>query len=65
GVADVPPVPWLPVEAFGRAVDSLIGAANGGPAPALDLAFGAEVVAILAAAGESITTGRTITLQAG
>ena len=62
GVADVPPVPWLPVEAFGRAVDALIAAANGGPASALDLPFGAEVVAILAAAGESISSGRTVTL---
>jgi predicted dehydrogenase len=62
GVADVPPVPWLPVEAFGRAVDALIAAASGGPASALDLAFGAEVVAILAAAAESVATGRTITL---
>jgi predicted dehydrogenase len=62
GVADVPPVPWLPVEAFGRAVDALIAAASGGPASALDLAFGAEVVAILAAAAESIATGRTVTL---
>ena len=62
GVADVPVVPWLPVEAFGRAVDALISAANGGPASALDLSFGAEVVAVLAAAGESISTGRTVTL---
>jgi predicted dehydrogenase len=65
GVAAVPPVPWLPVEAFGRAVDDLITAAGGGPASALDLTFGAEVVAILAAAGESISTGRTITLTPG
>ncbi len=63
GVAQVPPVPWLPVEAFGRAVDALIAAANGGPAPALGLPFGAEVVAVLAAAGESISTGRTISLD--
>jgi predicted dehydrogenase len=63
GVADVPPVPWLPVEAFGRAVDALIGAANGGPASALDLSFGAEVGAILAAADESVRTGRTIKLS--
>jgi predicted dehydrogenase len=62
GVADVPPVPWLPVEAFGRAVDALIGAANGGPESSLNLAFGAEVVSILAAAAESVRTGRTISL---
>jgi predicted dehydrogenase len=64
GVAAVPETPWLPVEAFGRAVDALISAAGGGPASALDLTFGAEVVGILAAAGESITTGRTVTLPA-
>ncbi|MEU4218808.1 Gfo/Idh/MocA family oxidoreductase [Actinoplanes sp. NPDC026623] len=62
GVADVPPVPWLPVEAFGRAVDALIGAAGGGPASPLDLAFGTEVVRILAAAAESVKTGRTVKL---
>ncbi|MET8150422.1 Gfo/Idh/MocA family protein [Actinoplanes sp. NPDC049668] len=62
GVADVPPVPWLPVEAFTRAVDALIGAAGGGPASPLDLAFGTEVVKILAAAAESIKTGRTVKL---
>ncbi|BCJ54422.1 oxidoreductase [Actinoplanes sp. NBRC 14428] len=32
GVATVPPVQWRPVEAFGRALDALIGAADGGPA---------------------------------
>jgi predicted dehydrogenase len=64
GVAEVPRVPWLPVEAFGRAVDALIGAANGGPESSLNLAFGTEVVTILAAAAESIDTGRTITLTA-
>lgn len=62
GVADVPPVSWLPVEAFGRAIDALIGAANGGPASALDVRFGAEVVKILAAAAESISDGRTVKL---
>jgi predicted dehydrogenase len=63
GIAAVPPVPWQPVEAFGRALDSLIGAATGGPAAELDLSFGAEVVAILAAASESISTGTTIKLS--
>ncbi|GID98444.1 Gfo/Idh/MocA family protein [Amorphoplanes digitatis] len=62
GVADVPPVPWLPVEAFTRAVDALIVAAGGGPASPLDLAFGTEVVKILAGAAESIKTGRTVKL---
>jgi len=62
GVATVPPVDWLPVEAFGRAVDALIAQANGGSASPLGLSFGAEVVAILAAAAESISGGRTIKL---
>ncbi|MEV4709369.1 Gfo/Idh/MocA family oxidoreductase [Actinoplanes sp. NPDC049316] len=62
GVAGVPPVEWLPVEAFGRAIDALIGAANGGPASALDVRFGAEVVRILAAAAESAATGVTVKL---
>ncbi|AGZ45804.1 Gfo/Idh/MocA family protein [Actinoplanes friuliensis] len=60
GVATVPPVPWLPVEAFGRAVDDLISASKGGPASPLDLTFGTEVVTILAAAAESIRTGTTV-----
>ncbi|MFI5931582.1 Gfo/Idh/MocA family protein [Actinoplanes sp. NPDC051494] len=62
GIRGVPPVPWEPVEAFGRAVDDLIVAANGGPASPLDLNFGAEVGRVLAAAAESISGGRTITL---
>lgn len=62
GVVGAPPVEWLPVEAFGRAVDALIGAANGGPASPLDVRFGAEVVKILAAAAESVSAGRTIKL---
>jgi predicted dehydrogenase len=62
GVVGAPPVEWLPVEAFGRAIDALIGTANGGPASPLDVTFGAEVVKILAAAADSISTGRTIKL---
>ncbi|OJF14815.1 Gfo/Idh/MocA family protein [Couchioplanes caeruleus] len=62
GVAVVPPVPWLPVEAFARAIDALIEAANGGSPSALDLRFGADVVRILAAAAESIDSGRTVTI---
>ena len=62
GVAGVPPVEWLPVEAFGRAIDALIGAANGGPASPLDVRFGAEVVKILAAAAGSVSTGATVKL---
>ncbi|WP_067507929.1 Gfo/Idh/MocA family protein [Actinoplanes sp. TFC3] len=62
GVAGVPAVDWQPVQAFGRAVDALISAAGGGPASPLDLEFGAQVVKILAAAAESIATGRTVDL---
>jgi len=62
GVLAVPGVPWEPVQAFGRAVDDLIVAAGGGPASPLDLVFGAEVGRILAAAAESISGGRTISL---
>ncbi len=62
GVVGAPPVEWLPVEAFGRAIDALIGTANGGPASPLDVTFGAEVVKILAAAADSISTGRTVKL---
>ncbi|PRY31434.1 Gfo/Idh/MocA family protein [Pseudosporangium ferrugineum] len=62
GVATVPPVQWRPVEAFGRALDALIGAADGGPASPLDVRFGADVVKILAAAAESISDGRTVAL---
>ncbi|AGL20646.1 Gfo/Idh/MocA family protein [Actinoplanes sp. N902-109] len=63
GVAPVPAAPWQPVEAFGRAVDALISAADGGPASPLDLEFGAQVVRILAAAAESLSSGRTITIS--
>jgi predicted dehydrogenase len=62
GVAPVPPAAWQPVDAFGRAVDALIAAAGGAPASPLDLAFGAQVVKILAAAAESLSSGRTISL---
>lgn len=62
GVAGVPVVEWAPVEAFGRAVDDLVTAAGGGPASPLDIRFGAEVGRILAAAAESIGSGRTVTL---
>ncbi len=62
GVAAVPAVDWAPVEAYGRAVDDLITAAGGGPASPLDITFGAEVGRILAAAAESISTGRTVNL---
>jgi predicted dehydrogenase len=50
GVRVVPTVPWEPVAALGRAIDELIVAAGGGPKPALDVGFGAEVTAVLVAA---------------
>jgi hypothetical protein len=64
GVVAVPTVPWEPVLAFGRMLDELIAAADGGPRPQLDVRFGAQVTAILAAAEEAATTGRTIPLTA-
>jgi predicted dehydrogenase len=57
---DAPPsAPWDPVQALGRAIDELLAAAAGGPEPELDVRFGAQVTAILAAAQEAIRTGRT------
>jgi hypothetical protein len=47
------------VQALGRAIDELLAAAAGGPEPELDVRFGAQVTAILAAAQEAIRTGRT------
>ena len=60
GVRPVPVVPWQPVEALGRALDQLVAAAGGGPRPELDVHFGAEVTAVLVAAQEAVTTGRTV-----
>jgi predicted dehydrogenase len=62
GVVTVPQPPWRPVEAFGRAVDALRGAAAGGPPSDMDVAFGAEVVTVLAAAAQSAREGRTVTV---
>jgi predicted dehydrogenase len=59
GVWTVPSAPWDPLQALGRAIDELLAAARGGPVPELDVRFGAQVTAILAAAQESIRTGRT------
>ncbi|WP_127497688.1 Gfo/Idh/MocA family protein [Actinoplanes solisilvae] len=62
GVRSVPQAPWAPTEAFARAIDQIIAAAAGGPSPSLDVHFGAEVTAILVAAQEAITSGRTVAL---
>jgi predicted dehydrogenase len=60
GVRVVPAAPWEPVAALGRAIDELIGAAGGGPKPALDVRFGAEVTAVLVAAQKALDSGRTV-----
>jgi predicted dehydrogenase len=62
GVVSVPVVPWDPILAFGRMLDELVAAANGGPPPRLDVRFGAQVTAILAAAAEAASTGRSLRL---
>jgi predicted dehydrogenase len=62
GVRTVPAAPWDPVQALGRAIDELLAAAAGGPKPELDVRFGAQITAILAAAQEAIRTGRTTTV---
>jgi predicted dehydrogenase len=62
GSATVPTVELDHVRAFGRAVDQLLAAAAGGEQPACDVRFGAEVVAVLAAADTAARDGRTVTL---
>jgi predicted dehydrogenase len=62
GVVTVPPRPWDPIEAYGYALNELIGAAAGAAPSVLDVRFGAQVTAILAAAEEAATTGRTVTV---
>jgi predicted dehydrogenase len=62
GVRTAPNAPWDPVQALGRAIDELLAAAAGGPKPELDVRFGAQITAILAAAQEAIRTGRTTTV---
>lgn len=62
GVRPVPTASWQPVQALGRAIDQLVAAAAGGPKPELDVRFGATVTAVLAAAQEAITSGRTVPL---
>ncbi|MBU2661906.1 Gfo/Idh/MocA family oxidoreductase [Actinoplanes bogorensis] len=63
GVRTPPDQPWSPVDALGRAIDQLIAKAGGGPASELDVRFGAEVTAVLVAAQEAITSGRTVAID--
>jgi predicted dehydrogenase len=62
GRADLPSGSGTPVQALGRAVDQLLAAAAGGARPACDVRFGADVVAVVAAARESVLQGRTVRL---
>ncbi|GAA0540505.1 Gfo/Idh/MocA family oxidoreductase [Paractinoplanes ferrugineus] len=63
GVRAVPAAEWAPTEALGRAIDKLLAAAAGGPAPELDVRFGAEVTAVLEAAQQAVTSGRTVPVR--
>jgi hypothetical protein len=62
GSAAVPSPSFGVVQALGRAVDQLVAAAGGGAQPACDIRFGANVVAVLAAAEACVRGGHTITL---
>jgi predicted dehydrogenase len=62
GLLTVPAQPWEPTEAYGYALNDLLAAAAGTPRPTLDVRFGAEVTAILAAAATAADTGRTVRL---
>ncbi|HEU4350104.1 MAG TPA: Gfo/Idh/MocA family oxidoreductase, partial [Actinoplanes sp.] len=59
GVWNVPEIPWEPVTAYGHALDALLAAVRRGVVPEMDIQFGAQVTAILAAAQEAARTGRT------
>jgi predicted dehydrogenase len=63
GVLTTPQPSWEPATAFGNALSVLIAAAVGGPRPAMDVRFGAEVTAVLVAAAESARTGRTVRIE--
>jgi len=63
GLRTVPAIGWDPVAAYGHALDQLIAAAAGGSRSAMDIRFGAEVTAILAAAEEAARTGRTVAVS--
>jgi predicted dehydrogenase len=60
GIRTVPAIGWDPVAAYGHALGQLIASAAGELRPAMDIRFGAEVTAILAAAEEAARTGRTV-----
>ncbi|MFI5889096.1 Gfo/Idh/MocA family protein [Actinoplanes sp. NPDC051513] len=57
-----PDAQWRADQAFGRAIDQLIATAGGGPKSDVDVRFGAEVTAVLAACQEAITTGRVVAI---
>jgi hypothetical protein len=63
GVRPVPAAPWDPVQALRLAIDQLIAAAAGGPKSELDVRFGADVTAVLVAAQEAVTSGRTVAVR--
>ncbi|WP_027343496.1 Gfo/Idh/MocA family protein [Hamadaea tsunoensis] len=63
GVLDVADPSVTAVEAYANAVDQLIAASGEGvPRHPCDVAFGVEVVRVLAAAEESIASGRAVSL---
>ena len=63
GIRMVPDIPWEPIVAFGHALDELIASAAGTLHPAMDVRFGAEVTAILAAGEGAARSGRTVTVD--
>jgi predicted dehydrogenase len=63
GVVTVPREQFEPVAAFGHALNELIAAAAGDLRPAMDVRFGTEVTAVLAAAEEAARSGRTVAVD--
>ncbi|AEV88391.1 oxidoreductase [Actinoplanes sp. SE50] len=62
GVWPVPAVEFAAVDCFRAALDQLLAAAAGGPAAAVDVRFGAQVTAVLAAADQALEQGRVVRL---
>jgi predicted dehydrogenase len=60
GVWTVPAVEFAVADCFRAALDQLLAAAAGGPKPVCDVSFGERVTAVLAAATEAISQGRTV-----